>query len=145
MRLFLKKEKAYFLFVDEDEDDEGDWDQHKYLDRSHSFPPVLLVLILLDVEAYFDERALLDADVQQVEDLINVDVDDVAAQLVRLQLVAQAAKEEKEQALQVCCETDYLQKFEIVLPPFYAADRPFYPGLQWLTLSHDVEIDSHRT
>ena len=103
----------------------------------------MLVLVLLDVEAYLDEGALLDADVEQVEDLVDVYVEDVAAQLVSLQLVAQAAKEEEEQPLQVRCEADYLQEFEVVLPAFDAADRPLDPGLQWLALGHDVEVDCH--
>lgn len=83
----LEKENAYFLLIDEDEDDEGDGDEDEYLDRSHPLTTVLLVLILLDVEAYFDEGALLDADVEQVENLVYVDVEDVATELVRLQLV----------------------------------------------------------
>jgi hypothetical protein len=48
------------------------------------------------MEAHFNESSLLDTDVQQVENLIDVDVEDVAAELVGIQLVPQTAKEEKE-------------------------------------------------
>lgn len=143
MRFPLKKENANFLLVDEDEYDEGDGDEYEDLDGPDALAAVLLVLILLDVEADLDERALLDADVEQVEDLVDVDVEDVAAQLVRLQLVPQAAEEEKEQALQVGREADYLQELQVVLPAFYATDRPLYPGLQRLPLSHDVNVNGN--
>lgn len=139
----LKKENAYFLLVDEDEDDKRDRDKYEYLDRSHSLASILLVLVLFDVEADFNESALLNAYVEQVEDLVDVDVEDVTAKLVCLKLVAQAAKEEEEQPLQVGCEADYLQEFEVVLPTFDAADRPLDPGLQWLALGDNIEVDSH--
>ena len=143
MRFPLKKENANFLLVDEDEYDEGDGDEYEDLDGPDALAAILLVLILLDVEADLDERALLDADVEQVQDLVDVDVEDVAAQLVRLQLVPQAAEEEKEQALQVGREADYLQELQVVLPTLYATDRPLYPGLQRLPLGHDVCVNGN--
>lgn len=92
----LKEKITDILLIDEDKDDEDDWNHHKELNWFDSLLLVLVILILLDVEANFDECSFLDADVKQVKYLINVYIEDMAAEFVWLQPVPQAAEEEKE-------------------------------------------------
>jgi hypothetical protein len=77
--------------------------------------------------------------------LVDVNVKYVAVQLIPFQPIAEAAEEEKEEALQVCSKADDLQKFKIVPPSLYALDRPFNPRLQWLLECHDVRVNGYRT
>lgn len=95
--------------------------------------------------ADLDECAFLDADVEQIQQLINVDVEDMAAQLIPLQSVSQTAEEEKEESLQIGRKTDDLQELQVVPPPLDALYRPLNPRLQWFSQSYYIDVDGHRT
>lgn len=97
------------------------------------------------METNLDQSSLFDADVKQVEKLVDVYVKYVTIQLISFQPIAEAAEEEKEEALQVCGKADDLQKFKIVLPSLYALDRPFNPRLQRLLERHDIRVNGYRT
>ena len=139
----IHEERVQFFLIDEHKQNEKDTSADTEFDGSKTFFSENLMLILFDEVSDSGECAFLDTDENEIDDLIDVNVVDVADEFFFFEFIGEQAEKEEEDGLSIGGESDDFQELDVFAPAFDAFDCPLDPTFQFFLESCNIEVNRY--